>query len=109
MAIFRRRHAGDPLTVADDSPHESAKAVTAAAMPMSGPNVLRANRVRKVKYNQDWQRETWYFFDTIGEFRGPMVWIANAISQADIHATELDRETGKPTGPASDSRSSGGR
>lgn len=104
MAIFRRNRKGDPLIVVDDEPHENALAVTAAAMPLSGPNVLRAQRVRKVKLNQDWQRDVWYYFDTIGEFRGPLVWIANAISQADIHATELDRETGKPTGPASDSR-----
>ena len=103
MAIFRRRRDGDPLTL-EGAPHEAARAVTAAAMPMSGPNVLRANRMRRYKANQDWQREAWYFFDVVGEFRGPMVWIANAVSQADIHATEIDRETGKPTGPAEDSR-----
>lgn len=104
MAIFRRRRAGDPLTVMDATPHEGARPLMAAAMPMSGPGVLRANRMRRYKANQDWQREAWYYFDVVGEFRGPMVWIANAVSQADIHATELDRETGKPTGPADDPR-----
>lgn len=92
MAIFRK------------TKEPTGPAVVAAAMPVSGPGVSKANRMRNVKTNADWQREGWYFFDVIGEFRGPLVWIANAISQADIHATELDRETGKPTGPASDPR-----
>lgn len=103
MAIFRRRKPGGPL-VEESGAHEGALAVTAAAMPMAGPGVTKANRARKNTANTDWQREAWYFFDVIGEFRGPMVWIANAISQADIHATELDPETGKPTGPSSDAR-----
>jgi hypothetical protein len=76
------------------------RAIAAAAMPMSGPGVLRASRARKQTSNSDWQREGWYFFDVIGELRGPLVWIANAVSQADVHATELDPETGKPTGPS---------
>lgn len=103
MAIFRRKKPGGPLE-AESGSHEGALAVTAAAMPMAGPGVVKANRARKNTTDTDWQRDAWYFFDVIGEFRGPMVWIANAISQADIHATELDPETGKPTGPSSDSR-----
>lgn len=95
MAIFRnkRSEAAPP-----------GRAVTAAAMPMSGPGVVKANRMRRTHSNSDWQREGWYFFDVIGEFRAPLVWIANAISQADIHATELDRETGKPTGPTDNAK-----
>ncbi|MEU7010376.1 hypothetical protein [Streptomyces sp. NPDC046332] len=54
----------------------------------------------------DWQREAWYYFDVIGELRGPLVWIANAVSQADVHATALDPDTGKPTGPSEDPRAS---
>ncbi len=76
------------------------RAIAAAAMPMSGPGVLRASRARRQTSNSDWQREGWYYFDVIGELRGPLVWIANAVSQADVHATELDPETGKPTGPS---------
>lgn len=93
MPLLRRR----PRPADTQAPP---RAIAAAAMPMSGPGVLRASRARKQTSNQDWQREGWYFFDVIGELRGPLVWIANAVSQADVHATELDPETGKPTGPS---------
>lgn len=92
MPLLRRR----PRTDTQAPP----RAIAAAAMPMSGPGVLRASRARRQTSNSDWQREGWYFFDVIGELRGPLVWIANAVSQADVHATELDPETGKPTGPS---------
>ncbi|MEU0317198.1 hypothetical protein [Nocardioides sp. NPDC006273] len=59
-----------------------------------------ADRARKQSANSDWQRQGWYYYDAIGELRSPLVWIANAVSQADIHATELDPATGTPTGPS---------
>jgi hypothetical protein len=80
------------------------RAVVAAAVPMSGPGVTRVNRGRRQDTQEQWQREAVYYFDVIGELRGPLVWIANAVSQADLHATELDADTGKPTGPSEDQR-----
>lgn len=87
----------DKLRGTDKAPPP--KAVIAAAMPMNGPGVTRVNRGRSFKSTELWQNESWYFYDAIGEVRGPITWIANAVSQADVHATELDPETGKPTGP----------
>lgn len=83
---------------------QPAKAIVAAAMPMNGPGVRRVDKGRQQNTQDQWQKEGWYFFDAIGELRGPLVWIANAISQAEVHATELDRDTGKPTGPTDDVR-----
>lgn len=80
------------------------KTVMAAAMPMSGPGVTRIDRGRHRSTTDQWQQEAWYFFDAIGEVRSPLVWIANAVSQADVHATDLDPDTGKPTGPSDDAR-----
>lgn len=80
------------------------RAVVAAAMPMSGPGVQRVQRGRNRIGTEEWQREAWYFFDAIGELRGPLIWIANAVSQADVHATDIDPETGKPTGPTEDAQ-----
>lgn len=80
------------------------KAIVAAAMPMSGPGVQRVQRSRKMNTTEQWQTEAWYYFDAIGELRGPLVWIANAVSQADLHATDIDPDTGKPTGPSEDVR-----
>jgi len=83
---------------------QPAKSVVAAAMPMNGPGVERVNRSRQHVTTEMWQKEAWYFFDAIGELRGPLVWIANAVSQADLHATDLDPDTGKPTGPSTDAQ-----
>lgn len=80
------------------------KAIVAAAMPMEGPGVARINRGRHHQTQEQWQREAWYYFDAVGELRAPLVWIANAVSQADLHATTVDPDTGKPTGPSDDPR-----
>lgn len=80
------------------------KAVVAAAMPMSGPGVQRIHASRRLATTEEWQRQAWYYFDTIGELRGPLVWIANAVSQADLHATDIDPDSGLPTGPTEDTR-----
>jgi hypothetical protein len=80
------------------------KAVLAAAMPLSGPAVKAVNRARASVTTEQWQQEAWYYFDAIGELRGPLVWIAQAVSQAEVHSTDIDPATGKPTGPSEDPR-----
>lgn len=80
------------------------RSVVAAAMPVNGPGVERVARGRAPATTEQWQQRAWYFYDVIGELRGPLIWIANAVSQADIHATELDQDTGKPTGPTEDAQ-----
>lgn len=102
MAIFRRRTPKGPLLPEESDPNITPRAVTAAAMPMAGPAVKIANRARNHQSNVDWQKQAWYYYDAIGEFRAPLVWIANAVSRADLFATELDPATGKPTGPTDD-------
>lgn len=82
-----------------------AKSIVAAAMPMEGPGVTRINRGRHHQTQEQWQKEAWRYFDVVGELRAPLVWIANAVSQADLHATTIDPDTGKPTGPSDDPRS----
>lgn len=102
MAIFRRRRPDGPLEP-ESAPYPHARTITAAAMPVQGPGVTRLQKARtggkQSTGAQDWQRMGWYYFDVIGELRAPLVWIANAISQADIRAVELDPQTGKATGP----------
>lgn len=100
MAIFRRRTKDGPLLPEQPDGSVTPRSITAAAMPMAGPGVKIADRARKQNANSDWQKQGWYFYDVIGELRAPLVWIANAVSQADLHATELDPATGKPTGPS---------
>lgn len=82
--------------------HPPAKTVLAAAMPMTGPGVKAISKARKQSTQEQWQADGWYYFDVIGELRGPLIWIANAVSQAEVHGTELDPDTGTPTGPTED-------
>ncbi|MFC8583466.1 hypothetical protein ACFUGD_02650 [Streptomyces sp. NPDC057217] len=100
MAIFRRRTKDGPLLPESPDPNIVPRSITAAAMPMAGPGVKIADRARKQSSNSDWQKQGWYYYDVIGELRSPLTWIANAVSQADLHATELDPATGTPTGPS---------
>ena len=88
---------GEPREVA-------AKTMVAAAVPLSGPGVKAVARARATATTDQWQKEAWYYFDVVGEARGPLVWIANAVSQADVYATELDDTTGTPTGPTDDAQ-----
>lgn len=106
MAFFRRKSADAPLELYEtDMPRgKAARALVAAAMPLTGPGVQRINQGRKTDTQELWQREGWYYWDAIGELRGPTVWIANAVSQADLHATTIDPDTGKPTGPSDDAQ-----
>ncbi|MGW0034685.1 hypothetical protein ACWDXD_33330 [Streptomyces sp. NPDC003314] len=100
MTIFRRRTKDGPLLPESPDPSIVPRSITAAAMPMAGPGVKIADRARKQSSNSDWQKQGWYYYDVIGELRSPLTWIANAVSQADLHATELDPATGTPTGPS---------
>lgn len=83
---------------------EAPRAVMAAAMPLSGPGVKAMENSRKSSNVQAWQRDAWYFYDSVGELRAPVQWIANAVSKADLFAAETDPETGKVTGPTDDPR-----
>lgn len=81
----------------------SPKAVMAAAVPLSGPNAIVIGRGMKPG-SEDWQKEAWYHYDACGEFRSAVMWIANAVSKADVYAAETDPETGTVTGPTDDPR-----
>lgn len=94
----------DRLRGTGDTPGPAPKTILAAAMPMSGPGVRAVNRARMQSTTETWQNDAWYYFDVNGELRSALTWIANAVSQADLHATAIDPDTGKPTGPSEDQR-----
>jgi hypothetical protein len=70
------------------------RTVLAAAMPMNGPEARRVAGARASANTDQWQSEAWYYYDAVGELRSALTWIANAVSKADLHAAELDPETG---------------
>lgn len=85
-------------------PVPAARTVLAAAMPLNGPGVKAVSRARRQSTTDAWQNDAWYYYDVNGELRAALTWIANAVSQADLHATTVDPDTGKPTGPSDDQR-----
>ncbi len=94
MALFSRKRD----TTAEVTPPP--RAILAAAMPLSGPGVRAIANTRRQESVEVWQRDAWYFYDSVGELRAPVTWIANAVSQATPYAAELDPETGLITGPS---------
>lgn len=92
MAIFKRKG-----RTPEEGP--APRQIMASSLPLTGPGVQRVAVARGAQTTEQWQNDAWYFYDSIGEFRGPVNWIANAISKADIFAAEMDPETGLVTGP----------
>lgn len=78
---------------------QAPKAVLAAAMPLSGPGVRAVAKARSANQAEGWQKDAWYFYDAVGELRAPVMWIAKAVSKADVFAAEVDPDTGTITGP----------
>lgn len=89
MGLFRRSK--------PETPGEG-KTIIAASIPLAGPDKVRVGRNFKPG-SEDWQKEGWYFYDSIGEFHSAVSWIANAVSKAEVHAAEVDETTGQPGDP----------
>lgn len=74
--------------------------LTAAAKKITNPGKTFKN----VMGNSDasnWQEQAWHFLDTIGELRYYVSWRSASVSRCRLIASELDPETGKPTGECS--------
>lgn len=80
-----------------------AKSVLAASLPLEGPDKVRVGRNFKAG-TDDWQKEAWYYYDAVGEFRSAVTWVANAVSKAEVHAAEIDLESGTVGEPTNDVR-----
>ena len=79
--MFRRRDKGAEET-------RTPRSVLAAAMPLVGPDVPRVARARTEQTTEAWQKDAWYYYDSIGELRAPINWVSNAVSKAVPFAAE---------------------
>lgn len=95
MGLFKRRDK-------QDEAQAPARALLAAAMPLSGTEGRQAWNASSG--DAGWQRQAWYFYDAIGELRFAFNWLASAGSRATLYAAEIDPETGLITGPTEDPR-----
>lgn len=77
-----RRPAPEPAPA--DQP-EPANSVVASAATVSN----RPPSMRPRNSNQEWQQQVWYFFDTVGELRFGVQWLANAMSRVTLGVQSL--------------------
>ncbi|AHB79328.1 portal protein [Mycobacterium phage JAMaL] len=73
------------------------RSLTAASQPMDpGRNPTKA--VTGVSARSSWQNEAWECMDLVGELRYYVGWRASSCSRVELVASELDPDTGRPTG-----------
>lgn len=72
-----RRTAPEPQ--AESSPQANSVIASAATLAKR-PAVVR----RGLKAGSEWQQQAWYYFDTIGELRFGVNWVANALSRVTL-------------------------
>lgn len=88
----------------------NAEALTAAAQILQGPDAPSPSDIgmqRQLHRTPDeWQRECWDFYDTLGEFRQGVTWKANLLSRVRLRAAKKTPGQDEPlivnTGPAND-------
>jgi hypothetical protein len=83
------RRQGDPASLAPTALIASAARLDLTKRP-------------KNAIQQEWQKEAWDFYDSVGEVRYAAQWMGNSLSRATIYAADIDAN-GKPSGtPTSD-------
>lgn len=88
MAIFRHFLRGKAK---QDGKEVTRDVVLASATLIEGKAVKRAVQ------RQDWQDELWGYFDTVGELRFAVRWLANAVSRCTLFIGQYTEEGAEPT------------
>ncbi|ABD58126.1 portal protein [Mycobacterium phage Cooper] len=73
------------------------RSLTAASQPME-PGRTPSRQVAGTVVRTSWQNEAWECMDLVGELRYYVGWRASSCSRVELIASELDPDTGKPTG-----------
>lgn len=78
------------------SPH---KALTAASQPVDDPaKTFKSSMIGTGGARNQWQTLAWEMYDLVGELRYYVGWRAGSCSRVRLVASEIDEETGMPTG-----------
>ncbi|UVT31440.1 portal protein [Mycobacterium phage Sejanus] len=95
LRIVRRRRGA--LTASAGAPKRALLPLIAAAAPVNDPQqVFKGNTLGSRREN--WQDEAWKFYRTIGELGYYVRWRKNSCSRVRLIASEIDPDTGRPTG-----------
>lgn len=87
----------------------AAAPLTAASAPVVNPQDVFKTPVSQSGRTDDWQTEAWLHYRNVGELRYYTEWRANACSRIRFVASEVDPETGYPTGGIDDDNAEGQR
>lgn len=76
-----------------DKPQDDSveRALTAAA------SIVAAPRSPLLKTPDSWQRESWEFYDQLGEFNFGITWLSNMMSRVRLRAARLDPDLDEPS------------
>lgn len=82
------------------------RALTAASTPVTDPGqIFKASMGRR----NNWQSEAWELYRSVGELRYYVGWRANSCSRVRFVASEIDPDTGEPTGGIAEDNREGQR
>ncbi|MGI5216276.1 hypothetical protein [Nocardia sp. CA-290969] len=82
--------------------------VTAAVQPVRDPaKAFRTTLGRKDGKDGAWSPRTWEMYELCGELRYICTWLSSATSRCRLVASEIDEETGRPTGRTDNDRVNG--
>ncbi|OMB79309.1 hypothetical protein A5743_14330 [Mycolicibacterium conceptionense] len=74
------------------------RALTAASAPVNDPaQIFRASSSMTGR-RDNWQDEAWQMYRAVGEFGYYVRWRSNSCSRASLIASEIDPDSGRPTG-----------
>ncbi len=83
------------------------RALTAASTPVTDPaQIFKAGSIGR---KNNWQAEAWELYRSVGELRYYVGWRANSCSRVRFVASEIDPDTGEPTGSIAEDNSEGQR
>ncbi|MFT9728123.1 hypothetical protein [Mycobacteroides abscessus] len=100
LRVVRRRR-GDALTAS------APRALIAASTPVT--NSAQIFQAGSVGRRNNWQAEAWELYRAVGELRYYVGWRANSCSRVRFVASEIDADTGEPTGSIAEDNREGQR
>ena len=102
--IFEGNDIASPGTRAGTNIAAPMQVLTAAGVPVAGSTGtlgaggLPAGGGPSGTSGGDWKSTAWTMYDQVGELRYVCAWLSNALSRCELRGSDLDLETGQPTG-----------
>lgn len=77
------------------------RTITAASLGLGAPT---GSAGLPGQDDEGWQSQAWGYYDSVGELRYVCSWLSNALSRCTLVASDVNMDTGQPTGTTEDER-----